>query len=318
MRAHAEGPARYAVQHRAPRRPQPDAARPARHPARQDPRLRLGLLRRHGRRAPDRDADARPGRRRAGVRVPLPQPGDRDARRSTSRSASRARPPTRWPPCTRCSARAGACSASSTSSAARSRASATAASTCTPGPRSSVASTKAFTCTLVAFALLALHLGRIRDLSPARGQAARRRRSQQLPEQIARDPRAAPTPIARRRRKLRARTQRLLHRPRQRLPGRARGRAEAEGDLLHPRRGVPGVGAEARTAGADLARRRRRSWSCRATTCTRRTLSSIEEIRARRGPVIARDARRRRAPAGEGRRRARRPADRARARTRSC
>ncbi|HYC22820.1 MAG TPA: glutamine--fructose-6-phosphate transaminase (isomerizing) [Candidatus Bathyarchaeia archaeon] len=38
------------------------------------------------------------------------------------------------------------------------------------GPEVSVASTKAFTSTLVAFALLALHLGRVRDLSPAQGK----------------------------------------------------------------------------------------------------------------------------------------------------
>ncbi|MGH9061513.1 MAG: isomerizing glutamine--fructose-6-phosphate transaminase, partial [Acidimicrobiales bacterium] len=37
------------------------------------------------------------------------------------------------------------------------------------GPEVSVASTKAFTSTVVAFALLALHLGRIRDLPPAEG-----------------------------------------------------------------------------------------------------------------------------------------------------
>ena len=37
------------------------------------------------------------------------------------------------------------------------------------GPEISVASTKTFTCTAVAFALLAIHFGRIRDLSPARG-----------------------------------------------------------------------------------------------------------------------------------------------------
>jgi len=38
------------------------------------------------------------------------------------------------------------------------------------GPEVSVASTKTFTCTLVSFALLALYLGRIRDLSPAQGK----------------------------------------------------------------------------------------------------------------------------------------------------
>ena len=38
------------------------------------------------------------------------------------------------------------------------------------GPEISVVSTKSFTCTSVAFALLALHLGRLRDLSSARGE----------------------------------------------------------------------------------------------------------------------------------------------------
>ena len=37
------------------------------------------------------------------------------------------------------------------------------------GPEVAVVSTKTFTCTAIAFALLALHLGRIRDLSPAHG-----------------------------------------------------------------------------------------------------------------------------------------------------
>ena len=38
------------------------------------------------------------------------------------------------------------------------------------GPEVSVASTKAYTCMVVTFALLALHLGRIRDLSPQQGE----------------------------------------------------------------------------------------------------------------------------------------------------
>ncbi|MCW3009782.1 MAG: hypothetical protein JWO90_186 [Solirubrobacterales bacterium] len=38
------------------------------------------------------------------------------------------------------------------------------------GPEVSVASTKAYTCTLTAFALLALHLGRVRDLGPGDGE----------------------------------------------------------------------------------------------------------------------------------------------------
>src|SRR4029077_15639512 len=38
------------------------------------------------------------------------------------------------------------------------------------GPEIAVVSTKTFTCTAIAFALLALYLGRLRDLSPAQGQ----------------------------------------------------------------------------------------------------------------------------------------------------
>ncbi len=52
------------------------------------------------------------------------------------------------------------------------------------GPEVSVASTKAYSCTLTAFALLALHLGRVRDLGPA-GGARLIAGLEALPEQIA-------------------------------------------------------------------------------------------------------------------------------------
>jgi glutamine---fructose-6-phosphate transaminase (isomerizing) len=52
------------------------------------------------------------------------------------------------------------------------------------GPEVSVVSTKTFTCTAVAFALLAIHLGRIRDLSAAQG-ARLLRALQELPDRIA-------------------------------------------------------------------------------------------------------------------------------------
>ena len=57
--------------------------------------------------------------------------------------------------------------------------------------------------------------------------------------------------------------------PRHQLPDRARGRAEAEGNLLHPRRGLPGRRDEART---DRAHRRAtcRSWRSRPTTTSSR------------------------------------------------
>ncbi len=52
------------------------------------------------------------------------------------------------------------------------------------GPEISVVATKTFTCTAVAFALLAIHLGRLRDLSSARG-ARLIAALEALPEQIA-------------------------------------------------------------------------------------------------------------------------------------
>jgi glucosamine--fructose-6-phosphate aminotransferase (isomerizing) len=52
------------------------------------------------------------------------------------------------------------------------------------GPEMSVAATKSFTSTLTAFALLALHLGRIRDLSPSEGRRIIAG-LQALPDQIA-------------------------------------------------------------------------------------------------------------------------------------
>ena len=120
------------------------------------------------------------------------------------------------------------------------------------GPEISVASTKAFTSMLAALSLLALHLGRVRDLGPGRAGA----------------PDRGPAVAARRdrvdhrrrgadqghRRAIRVGRLAVLHRAPPRLPDRARGRAEAQGDLLHPRRGVPGQRAQARAAGADRAR----------------------------------------------------------------
>ena len=73
------------------------------------------------------------------------------------------------------------------------------------GPEVSVCSTKSFTCTLLAFALLALHLGRIRDLSPARGKRLVEA-LERLPEQIARGPRG-------RRRRARRRRASTRHAP---------------------------------------------------------------------------------------------------------
>ena len=51
------------------------------------------------------------------------------------------------------------------------------------GPEVAVVSTKTFICTLAAFALFALHMGRMRDLSPAEGEAAIQALTA-LPEQL--------------------------------------------------------------------------------------------------------------------------------------
>ena len=252
VRAHAEGPARPAVRHRAPRRPQADA------------RAICSTIRRvkilgcgsayyagHRRRAPDRGADARSRRRRAGLRVPLSQPGDRAGPLyiAVSQSGETADTLAAVHEVRRKGGRVLGIVNVVGSTIARE---------CDggiymhAGPEVSVCSTKTFTCTLVAFALLALHLGRIRDLSPARRQrliaalAAAARADREHPRGERRRAGASAREYA-------ERSQRLLHRPRGRLPGRARGRAEAQGDHLHPRRGVSGVGAQARAAGADLA-----------------------------------------------------------------
>ena len=167
-------------------------------------------------------------------------------------------------------ATAPAASRSATSSAAWRRARPTARSTRTPGPEIGVASTKAFTSQLVALYLL----GAAARPGPRR-RCRRRRRSRtstrccscrMLLEQTLKlragdrgDRRPVPQP------------HRLpVPRPRHQLSDRARRRAEAEGDLLHPRRGLSGRRDEAR---ADRAHRRAdagRHASRRTTTCSRR------------------------------------------------
>ena len=146
------------------------------------------------RRAADRGAGPGPRRRRAGLGVPLPQPGDRPGhalrrgqpvRRDLRHAGRRAGDPAQGRP--------GAGRGQRRRQRDRPR-SATAASTCTPARRSRSPPPRRSPRPSVAFALLALHLGRIRDLSPADGQRivdglralpARSRRSSQQDDQIA-------------------------------------------------------------------------------------------------------------------------------------
>src|SRR6185369_5004817 len=152
------------------------------------------------------------------------------------------------------------------------------------GPEVSVASTKTFTCTLVAFALLALHLGRIRDLSPAAG-----RRLidglQRLPDQM--------REILAQRDAIRAVARKYAHSASAFFIGRANGYPVAlEG--AQKLKEIAYVHAEAYPA-SEL-KHGPLALVCPETPTFvvlprdhlyEKSLSSLEEIRARRGPVIA-------------------------------
>jgi glutamine---fructose-6-phosphate transaminase (isomerizing) len=152
------------------------------------------------------------------------------------------------------------------------------------GPEVSVCSTKSFTCTLLAFALLALHLGRIRDLSPARGkrlvQALER-----LPGQIAEVLAGADA--------VRAVAEKYASRTNAFFLGRAGGFPVAlEG--AQKLKEVSYIHAEAYPA-SELKHGPLALVSPETPTIMvlpqddlyEKSLSSLEEIRARRGPVIA-------------------------------
>jgi glutamine---fructose-6-phosphate transaminase (isomerizing) len=152
------------------------------------------------------------------------------------------------------------------------------------GPEVSVCSTKSFTCTLLAFALLAVHLGRIRDLSPARGkrlvQALER-----LPGQIAEVLAGADA--------VRAVAEKYASRTNAFFLGRAGGFPVAlEG--AQKLKEVSYIHAEAYPA-SELKHGPLALISPETPTIMvlpqddlyEKSLSSLEEIRARRGPVIA-------------------------------
>ena len=151
------------------------------------------------------------------------------------------------------------------------------------GPEVSVCSTKAFTCTLVAFALLALHLGRIRDLSPARGKRLVTA-LQRLPEQLARFSRRATAA---------ALGARYAQRTNAFFIGRASGFPVAlEG--AQKLKEISYIHAEAYPA-SELKHGPLALISPETPTVVvlprddlyEKSLSTLEEIRARRGPVLA-------------------------------
>jgi glucosamine--fructose-6-phosphate aminotransferase (isomerizing) len=113
------------------------------------------------------------------------------------------------------------------------------------GPEIAVVSTKTFISTLVAFVLLGLHLGRMKDLSVADGRALLEALDT-LPEQvraILQDESAVKT-IA----------QKYSDIENVYFIGRNLGYGVAKGNQLHPRGSLCGLGIETRPAGADFSR----------------------------------------------------------------
>ncbi len=108
-----------------------------------------------------------------------------------------------------------------------------------PGPEIGVASTKAFTTQLTVLLAAAIAAGRARGtLSSGRARPATWHALIELPALINEALNMEDAVSLHRRRRPRRGARRALSRPRHVLPGRARRRAEAEGDLLHPRRGL--------------------------------------------------------------------------------
>ena len=118
------------------------------------------------------------------------------------------------------------------------------------GPEIGVASTKAFTSQVIALALLTLKLGAPAQHVGRAGPRDRRRRCEQLPEQVQAILDRAPE-IEAIAEEFKRRDEFPVPRPRLQLPGGARRRAQAQGDQLHPRRGLSGGRDEARADRAD-------------------------------------------------------------------
>ncbi len=192
------------------------------------------------------------------IAVGIPLSRRRRCRRAAWRSSSRsrARPPIRWRRCATPRARASASSPWSTSRKHHRARGRRGAADTMAGPEIGVASTKAFTTQLVVLACLAIAFGprqaaRI-DAARRSGGSPRRYRGAGARQRGAEPRRAHRELGAPDRRGAR----RALFRPRHRLSAGARGRAEAQGDLLHPRRGLCRRRDEAR---ADRADRRQRA-----------------------------------------------------------
>ncbi len=152
------------------------------------------------------------------------------------------------------------------------------------GPEIAVVSTKTFTCTAVAFALLAIHLGRIRDLSSSDGERLLAALAA-LPDQI--------DEIIQREADIALLAERLLDCEHAYFVGRSAGYAVAQEGALKLKE-VSYVHAEAYAA-SELKHGPLALITPETPTVVlipqdnlfRKNISTIEEIRARRGPVLA-------------------------------
>ena len=137
------------------------------------------------------------------------------------------------------------------------------------GPEVGVASTKAFTSQVAALALVTLRIARLRNLSILQGREFIHA-LQALPGQIQQILDAA-AEVERLAERFVGCQQRALPGPGRELPGGAGGRAQDEGDLVHPRRGLSGGGDEARAHRADRREHAGGVHRAAATRCTRRS-----------------------------------------------
>ena len=121
--------------------------------------------------------------------------------------------------------------------------------------------------------LLGLYLAQVRGTQVRRRDRARGRRARRHARPRAADPRQLRPALRPGRGARRTRRSVLFLGRHVGLPGRARGRAQAQGARLHPRRGLRGRRAQARPDRADRARAAGLRASCRrraATSCTTR------------------------------------------------
>ena len=243
-----------------------------------DVRLRHRLLRRAGRR--NTGSSALRGCRSRSTSHPSSAIARRRCRRagSPSSSRSRARPPTRWRRCATPRSRSSTSLAVvnvPTSTIARES---DAVMPTLAGPEIGVASTKAFTCQLAVLACLAIAAGRARGVLSEEDERNLVHALIEVPRLMTRGAGARAADRAARARS-RQEPRRALSRPRHQLSARARRRAQAQGNLLHPCRRLCRRRAQARTDRADRREHAGHRHRARTTACSRRPFPTCRRLR---------------------------------------